>query len=142
MHYSHILTQMDYSHSLTSVFSTYQWYAEYKVFGTYKTYFTRQQQRQQNSNHNLKWECCSLRQRIFILSSIQASNSTDRKSHGAPLQEGVPMWGGHCPFELVDFWSRGIIKKCEGLPLAIMTIGDLLPTKLRKGCLKVVQISW
>ncbi|GMY36617.1 disease resistance protein RPM1-like [Fagus crenata] len=36
--------------------------------------------------------------------------------------------GGNCPSELVDF-SRGIIERCEGLPLAIVTIGGLLSTK-------------
>ncbi|GMY30877.1 disease resistance protein RPM1-like [Fagus crenata] len=36
--------------------------------------------------------------------------------------------GGHCPPELVEF-SNGIIKRCGGLPLAIVTIGGLLSTK-------------
>ena len=36
--------------------------------------------------------------------------------------------GGNCPPELVSF-SRLIIEKCEGLPLAIVTIGGLLSTK-------------
>jgi disease resistance protein RPM1 len=35
---------------------------------------------------------------------------------------------GHCPLELVEF-LEGIIKRCEGLPLAIVTIGGLLSTK-------------
>jgi len=36
--------------------------------------------------------------------------------------------GGHCPVELVEL-SHDIIKRCEGLPLAIVTIGGLLSTK-------------
>ncbi|GMY30894.1 disease resistance protein RPM1-like [Fagus crenata] len=36
--------------------------------------------------------------------------------------------GGHGPPELVEF-SNGIIKRCGGLPLAIVTIGGLLSTK-------------
>ena len=36
--------------------------------------------------------------------------------------------GGHCPLELVEF-SHGIIARCEGLPLAIVTISGLLSTK-------------
>ncbi|GMY32037.1 disease resistance protein RPM1-like [Fagus crenata] len=47
--------------------------------------------------------------------------------------------GGHCPPELVEF-SNGIIKRCGGLPLAIVTIGGLLSTK-KKDCLRMVQIS-
>ena len=36
--------------------------------------------------------------------------------------------GGHCPLELVEL-SHGIIERCEGLPLAIVSIGGLLSTK-------------
>ena len=36
--------------------------------------------------------------------------------------------GGHCPVELVEL-SHDIIQRCEGLPLAIVTIGGLLSTK-------------
>ncbi|XP_075664859.1 disease resistance protein RPM1-like [Castanea sativa] len=36
--------------------------------------------------------------------------------------------GGHCPVELVEL-SHDIIQRCEGLPLAIVTIGGLLATK-------------
>ncbi len=35
---------------------------------------------------------------------------------------------GHCPLELVEL-SHGIIERCEGLPLAIVSIGGLLSTK-------------
>ncbi|KAM1471371.1 hypothetical protein FF1_041782 [Malus domestica] len=37
---------------------------------------------------------------------------------------------GNCPIELEDM-SREIVKKCEGLPLAIVCIGGLLSTKLK-----------
>ncbi|XP_058201509.1 disease resistance protein RPM1-like [Rhododendron vialii] len=37
-------------------------------------------------------------------------------------------FGGHCPPELEKV-SRAIVRKCEGLPLAIVTIGALLSTK-------------
>uniref|UniRef100_A0A2N9I5P1 NB-ARC domain-containing protein n=1 Tax=Fagus sylvatica TaxID=28930 RepID=A0A2N9I5P1_FAGSY len=43
--------------------------------------------------------------------------------------------GGHCPPELVEF-SNGIIKRCGGLPLAIVTIGGLLSTK------KKIAFEW
>uniref|UniRef100_A0A2N9F6C4 NB-ARC domain-containing protein n=1 Tax=Fagus sylvatica TaxID=28930 RepID=A0A2N9F6C4_FAGSY len=39
-----------------------------------------------------------------------------------------PCERGHCPLELVEFLDV-IIKRCEGLPLAIVTIGGLLSTK-------------
>ncbi|XP_058201497.1 disease resistance protein RPM1-like [Rhododendron vialii] len=38
--------------------------------------------------------------------------------------------GGGCPLELEKV-SRSIVKKCEGLPLAIVTIGALLSTKCK-----------
>ncbi|KAH7857697.1 hypothetical protein Vadar_015505 [Vaccinium darrowii] len=40
-------------------------------------------------------------------------------------------FGGRCPPELEKV-SRAIIKKCEGLPLAIVTIGALLSTKIHE----------
>ncbi|KAL7209238.1 hypothetical protein ACSBR1_030886 [Camellia fascicularis] len=37
-------------------------------------------------------------------------------------------FGGHCPLELEEI-SHEIVRKCEGLPLAIVAIGGLLSTK-------------
>ncbi|CAL5416942.1 unnamed protein product [Camellia sinensis] len=37
-------------------------------------------------------------------------------------------FGGHCPLELKEI-SHEIVRKCEGLPLAIVAIGGLLSTK-------------
>ena len=38
--------------------------------------------------------------------------------------------GGQCPPDFVDF-SRGIVERCGGLPLAIVAIGGLFSTKAK-----------
>uniref|UniRef100_A0A2N9F6A9 NB-ARC domain-containing protein n=1 Tax=Fagus sylvatica TaxID=28930 RepID=A0A2N9F6A9_FAGSY len=69
-------------------------------------------------------------------SNIESPSYHVYKLSPLPLEEARELFckkvfqreGGHCPLELVEL-SNGIIKRCGGLPLAIVTIGGLLSTK-------------
>uniref|UniRef100_A0A2N9HYF5 Disease resistance protein RPM1-like n=1 Tax=Fagus sylvatica TaxID=28930 RepID=A0A2N9HYF5_FAGSY len=76
------------------------------------------------------------RSEIVAPSNIESPSYHVYKLSPLPLEEAQELFckkvfqreGGHCPPELVEF-ANGIIKRCGGLPLAIVTIGGLLSTK-------------
>ncbi|KAI9185943.1 hypothetical protein LWI28_012194 [Acer negundo] len=53
-----------------------------------------------------------------------------KKAWSLFCRKAFPSNGGCCPRELEE-WSQKIVKKCEGLPLAIAAVGSLLSNKRR-----------
>ncbi|KAK3200175.1 hypothetical protein Dsin_023590 [Dipteronia sinensis] len=74
-------------------------------------------------NHNLAKSCVGPSDYILEIKGLDW-----KKACELFCKKAFPSNGGRCPRELEE-WSQKIVKKCEGLPLAIAAVGSLLSKK-------------
>ncbi|KAK4852726.1 hypothetical protein QYF36_026539 [Acer negundo] len=75
--------------------------------------------------HNLVKSCVGSSDYILEIKGLEW-----KKAWNLFCRKAFPSNGGCCPRELEE-WSQKIVKKCEGLPLAIAAVGSLLSNKRR-----------